>query len=68
MRVPIEEFSSKVRQGPAVDDEADYSFPVWAGVLPLEMVPGRPIRDARLDAAIELPEYVAQYSRKASGE
>lgn len=68
MRVPIEEFSSKVRQGPAVDDEADYSFPVWAGVLPLEMVPGGPIRDARLDAAIELPEYVAQYSRKASGE
>ena len=68
MRVPIEEFSSKVRQGPAVDDEADYSFPVWAGVLPLNSVPGEPISDARLDAAIELPEYVSQYSRKASGE
>src|SRR6185503_11880493 len=26
MRVPIEEFSSKVRKGPAVDDEADYLF------------------------------------------
>jgi nitroimidazol reductase NimA-like FMN-containing flavoprotein (pyridoxamine 5'-phosphate oxidase superfamily) len=66
MRVPIEEFSSKVRQGPAIDDEADYSFPVWAGVLPLNSVPGDPIRDLRLDASIELPEYVSQYSRKHS--
>src|SRR5271165_3482647 len=27
LRVPIEEFSAKVRSGPAVDDEEDYSFP-----------------------------------------
>ena len=68
MRVPIEEFSSKVRKGPAVDDEADYLFPVWAGVLPLSTVPGEPIRDARLDAAIGLPEYLSQYSRKHSNK
>jgi nitroimidazol reductase NimA-like FMN-containing flavoprotein (pyridoxamine 5'-phosphate oxidase superfamily) len=68
IRVPIEEFSSKVRQGPALDDEADYSFPVWAGVLPLDTVPGEPIRDARLDASIALPDYVAQYSRKVVGK
>ena len=66
MRVPIKEFSSKVRQGPAIDDEADYSFPVWAGVLPFNSVPGEPISDLRLDASIELPEYVSQYSRKHS--
>jgi nitroimidazol reductase NimA-like FMN-containing flavoprotein (pyridoxamine 5'-phosphate oxidase superfamily) len=68
MRVPIEEFSAKVRQGPAVDEEADYAFPVWAGVVPLEMVPGEPIRDDRLDASIGLPEYVSRYSRKSLGE
>jgi nitroimidazol reductase NimA-like FMN-containing flavoprotein (pyridoxamine 5'-phosphate oxidase superfamily) len=66
MRVPIEEFSSKVRQGPAVDDEADYAFPVWAGVLPLNLVPAEPVKDARLDGSIELPEYILRYSRKQS--
>ena len=64
LRVPIEEFSAKVRQGPAVDDEADYGFPVWAGVLPLNTVPGEPLKDARLDEAIAVPEYVKSYSRK----
>jgi len=64
LRVPIEEFSAKVRQGPAVDDESDYGFPVWAGVLPLNTVPGEPLKDARLDEAIAVPEYVKSYSRK----
>ena len=32
LRLPIEEFSAKVRQGPPIDDEEDYSFPTWAGV------------------------------------
>ena len=40
LRVPIEEFSAKVRQGPAIDDAEDYAFPTWAGVVPLEMVAG----------------------------
>src|SRR5579864_5388206 len=35
LRVPIEEFSAKVRVGPPIDDEEDYAFPTWAGVLPL---------------------------------
>src|SRR5437899_8104386 len=49
MRLPITEFSAKVRQGPPIDDEEDYSFPTWAGVVPLEMVASGPISDARLD-------------------
>jgi nitroimidazol reductase NimA-like FMN-containing flavoprotein (pyridoxamine 5'-phosphate oxidase superfamily) len=48
LRVPIEEFSAKVRKGPAVDDEADYSFPTWAGVVPIEMTVGEPIAYAFL--------------------
>ena len=47
MRLPIEEFSAKVRQGPPVDDEEDYAFSTWAGVVPLTMVAGEPIDDAR---------------------
>src|SRR5208337_1237445 len=43
LRVPIEEFSAKIRSGPPIDDEEDYSFPTWAGIVPLEMIPGAPI-------------------------
>jgi uncharacterized protein len=66
LRVPIEEFSSKVRTGPAIDDEEDYSFPTWAGVLPLEMTAGEPINDARLDSGREVPGYVRSYSRQSA--
>ena len=63
LRVPIEEFSAKVRSGPAIDDEEDYSFPTWAGVLPLEMKAGAPIDDERLLPGREAPEYVREYQR-----
>ena len=64
LRVPIEEFSAKVRQGPAIDDEEDHSFPTWAGVVPLEMVAGTPIDDARLLPGKEAPEYARNYTRR----
>ena len=64
LRVPIEEFSAKVRVGPPIDDEEDYAFPTWAGVIPLEMTTGAPINDPRLDASREIPEYLRSYSRK----
>jgi uncharacterized protein len=64
LRIPIEEFSAKVRVGPAIDDEEDYSFPTWAGVLPLEMKTGAPINDDRLDAGRPVPAYVRNYSRQ----
>src|SRR5580700_11454541 len=64
LRVPIEEFSAKVRSGPPIDDEEDYSFPTWAGVIPLEMTAGAPIDDSRLDPAQEVPDYAKHYSRK----
>ena len=64
LRLPIQEFSAKVRQGPVVDDAEDMSYPTWAGVLPLPVVPGKAIPDERLDAKLEVPEYVKNYSRK----
>lgn len=64
LRLPITEFSCKVRQGPPIDDESDYSFPTWAGVVPLTTAVGGPINDPRLDPAIEVPEYAKNYSRK----
>lgn len=64
MRLPIEEFSAKVRQGPPIDDEPDYTFPTWAGVIPLTMVAGAPINDPRLDPKTPTPAYARAYSRK----
>jgi len=63
IRLPIQEFSAKVREGPVIDDEEDYAFPVWAGVLPINLVSGDPISDARLVEKIAVPDYVKNYSR-----
>jgi len=64
LRVPIEEFSAKVRKGPVIDDEEDYSFPTWAGVVPLQTVAGEPIDDARLISGQTAPAYARKYSRR----
>ena len=52
LSLPIVEASAKLRTGPPVDDEADYSLPVWAGEIPLRFVAGTPIDDPRLHAGI----------------
>ena len=63
MRLPISEFSAKVRQGPPIDDEEDYQFPTWAGVIPFQMLAGPPLPDPKLDSRYKVPEYVEHYSR-----
>ena len=61
LRIPIEEFSAKVRVGPPIDDEEDLSFPTWAGVIPLAMSVGAPIVDE--GCRQEFPAYLRNYSR-----
>jgi nitroimidazol reductase NimA-like FMN-containing flavoprotein (pyridoxamine 5'-phosphate oxidase superfamily) len=63
LRVPIEEFSAKVRTGPPIDDAEDLAFPTWAGVLPLEMKVGEAIGAENLLAGKGVPEYVKGYTR-----
>lgn len=64
MRLPITEFSAKVRQGPPIDDEEDYAFPTWAGVIPLQLVAGKPIDDERLMRGQVAPEWAKRYVRR----
>ncbi len=45
LALPIEEGSAKVRTGGPSDDEEDMALPVWAGVVPLRLVPGAPVQD-----------------------
>jgi uncharacterized protein len=63
LRLPLTEVSAKVRTGPPMDDDPDYALPVWAGVIPLQVVPGAPMRDERCDTSIPVPGYVAHYRR-----
>jgi uncharacterized protein len=64
LQLPIEEFSAKVRQGPPIDDDEDYAFPTWAGVIPLSTVSHQPVDDSRLLEGITAPAYAKEYSRR----
>jgi uncharacterized protein len=66
LALPLEEVSAKVRTGPPIDDEEDYSMDIWAGVLPLKIVAGAPVNDPRLPENVEPPSYALQYTRVKS--
>jgi len=64
LALPLAEVSAKIRSGPPVDDEADYSLPIWAGVVPVTTQLGRPIDDGRVAAGA--PEIdLARFTRFA---
>jgi nitroimidazol reductase NimA-like FMN-containing flavoprotein (pyridoxamine 5'-phosphate oxidase superfamily) len=63
LRLPIDEFSAKVRTGPPIDDAEDLTFPTWAGVVPLEIKAGEPINDPLLEPPRDVPEYARNYTR-----
>jgi uncharacterized protein len=55
VELPIEEASSKTRSGGPIDDPEDLTLPVWAGVLPLDLLPGAP-RPEPESHGVALPE------------
>ena len=57
----IDEASAKVRKGGPVDDMEDMDLNVWAGVLPLKIISGKPMKDSKLNKNIILPEYIKGY-------
>jgi uncharacterized protein len=61
LKLPLREVSAKVRVGGVEDDTEDYSFPVWAGIIPLRLVADAPERDERCDPAIPTPGYVTRF-------
>jgi nitroimidazol reductase NimA-like FMN-containing flavoprotein (pyridoxamine 5'-phosphate oxidase superfamily) len=65
LSLPLEEVSAKVRTGPPLDDEEDYTLDVWAGVLPMRLVAQPPIADPRQAAGVEVPLYASEYRRSS---
>jgi nitroimidazol reductase NimA-like FMN-containing flavoprotein (pyridoxamine 5'-phosphate oxidase superfamily) len=63
LSLDLVEASAKIRSGPPIDDEEDYALPVWAGVIPLRLAAGEPIKDPRLPEAIQAPSYITDYKR-----
>ena len=59
--MPIDEGSAKVRTGPPVDDDEDYSLPIWAGVLPISQVLLTPEPDPKNLEGLEVPEHIRNY-------
>ncbi len=47
LALPLSEVSAKVRTGGPIDDDEDYSLPIWAGVVPIRTTVGDPAADAR---------------------
>jgi len=58
LKMTIEEASAKVREGPVLDDEDDYSLPHWAGIVPVEQSWKNPLPDSRLAPTVQLPGYL----------
>jgi nitroimidazol reductase NimA-like FMN-containing flavoprotein (pyridoxamine 5'-phosphate oxidase superfamily) len=61
LSLAIDEASAKVRGGPPVDDDEDYDWPVWAGVLPVRTIVDAPVPCPRLDPAVAVPANVAGF-------
>ncbi len=66
LALPLAEASAKVRSGPPLDDPEDLALPIWAGEIPLALVPGPPRPDPALPPEREAPAYVTGYRREAS--
>jgi len=59
----IEEASAKVRTGPPIDDEPDYTLPVWAGVIPIKQTFGAALADPRLTPGIAWPQHLTPFGK-----
>jgi uncharacterized protein len=63
LKLPLTEVSAKVRTGGVEDDVEDYAIPVWAGIIPLRLVAGAPLRDDRCDSTLPTPAYASNFKR-----
>ncbi|MGC2377229.1 MAG: pyridoxamine 5'-phosphate oxidase family protein [Mycobacterium sp.] len=63
LALDLVEVSAKVRTGGPVDDPDDVALPYWAGVVPLILNAGTPVRADDLDPAVALPPYLTSYRR-----
>lgn len=61
LAIEMDQASAKVRTGPPKDDKEDYELDVWAGVIPMGMGIGSPVRDELLKPNVNTPKSVMDY-------
>lgn len=61
LSLPMDEASVKISSKFPADDEADLSWPVWAGNIPIEHKYGTPIPDPRMTTPLPLPDYLERW-------
>lgn len=57
-KITISEASAKIRTGPPIDEKTDYDLPIWAGIIPMNTIFGKPIADPLLKEEIPIPQSV----------
>jgi uncharacterized protein len=63
LALPLDEASVKISASPPDDQTEDIDLPIWAGVVPLREVLGKPIDAPDLQQPYPVPEYVKNWSR-----
>ena len=61
LSLPLNEASAKIGTGMPTDAPEDMDTPVWAGILPIQLVMGAPIPDPQLSPDIAVPAHVKNY-------
>jgi len=64
LAIDIEEASAKVRTGPPGDDDEDMNSGIWAGVIPLAVMPGDPIPAPDLEDGVPVAPSVSRFARQ----
>lgn len=66
LKLPLKEASAKVSAGPPEDEDYDYDLDVWAGVIPIREVLGKPEPDPALREGIPVPPSLARIRERWS--
>lgn len=59
--LPLTRATAKIGAGPPIDPPDDAGWPVWAGVLPIRLMMGRPEPAPDLAAGLPVPAHAANY-------
>ena len=58
---PLDDYRIKVSDKEPEDPERDLKEPVWAGVVPIHQIFGKPIPASNLDPSMEPPSYIRNW-------
>jgi uncharacterized protein len=59
----ISEASAKIRNHGVVDEKKDMDSDIWAGLIPLKLIAGKPAADPLLKNNVKVPDYIKRYRK-----